>query len=154
VSSDLRLEIELELGELKKQVDQFTELRRKVLVSEPDEIEILAFAAYLHVFYSGMENIFKRIAVHFNETIPRGDSWHINLLRLMKNEGKERPVVISGSFYEILRDYLGFRHFFRNFYTYRLVWSRMKHLVKDSVNTFNQFEAELMNFLKKIETPE
>jgi len=66
---------------LRKQKDFFSELHGRFSATEPNRVEIIACAANVHAMYSGMENIFKRILIHFDEKIIRDDSWHMNLLK-------------------------------------------------------------------------
>ena len=149
--SELRSEIEFEIEELRKQISSFSKL---VSRSIPNGIEIVALAAFLHAFYSGMENIFKRILVHYKETIPHGESWHIELLERMTQGEERRSAVITMQLYKKLIKYLGFRHMFRHSYTFRLDWERMEPLVRDCENTFRKFENEITQFIEKIDEKE
>jgi hypothetical protein len=45
----------------------------------------------LHSFYTGVENIFKRVAVELDGEPVRGDSWHRELLLRMKS-----PTALAG----------------------------------------------------------
>ena len=49
----------------------------------------------LHSFYTGVENIFKRIALEIDGELPSGDYWHRQLLERMTEPGMSRPAVIS-----------------------------------------------------------
>jgi hypothetical protein len=46
----------------------------------PTDIELSALAAVLHSFYTGVENIFKRLAVEVDGQPPQGEAWHRDLL--------------------------------------------------------------------------
>ena len=50
----------------------------------PTEIELSALVATLHSFYTGVENIFKRVTVELDGEPVRGDAWHRELLLRMK----------------------------------------------------------------------
>jgi len=43
---------------------------------------------YLMNFYSGIENILKRISKEYYLTVPKGESWHKELLILSSNPPK------------------------------------------------------------------
>ena len=59
-------------------------LLTKCRTAAPTEIELSALAATLHSFYTGVENIFKRVAVELDGEPVRGDAWHRELLLRMK----------------------------------------------------------------------
>src|SRR6266705_921196 len=80
----------------------------------PTEIELSALAATLHSFYTGVENIFKRVAVELDGETVRGDAWHRDILLRMKTPTTARPVLISNELHDVLLEYLRFRHVFRN----------------------------------------
>lgn len=102
----------------------------------------------LHAFYTGVENILKRITVELGEDLPRGEAWHRQLLNAMARAGRSRPALISESLRDALRPYLEFRHVFRQAYTFQLKWPRMARLVVESEAIFKQFEKELDAFLE------
>jgi len=154
VSSELQSEIEFEIEELRTQITCFSKLREKVSHLIPNDIEIVALAAFLQAFYAGMENIFKRILVHYKEKLPHTESWHIELLERMTQCEEKRSAVITMQLYKKLTKYLGFRHFFRHSYTFRLDWEQMEPLVRDCENTFREFEKEITLFVEKIDEKE
>ena len=73
---DLQEEIELELAQLKTLVESFHPLLAKTKTSVPDTVETVVLAGFLHSFYTGTENIFKRITLHMKGDLPDGASWH------------------------------------------------------------------------------
>jgi len=95
VSPELCSAVSLELAQLERLLTGFAPLRRKVLSTPPDLIEIVALAGYLHSFYNGIENIFKRIAKDFAQTRLRGDLWHRELLTSVAQPTEQRPAVVS-----------------------------------------------------------
>ena len=105
-------------------------------------------AATLHAFYTGLENIFKRLAAELDETPVRGDNWHRELLLRMKSAGPNRPALISPHLYEVLNDYMRFRHVFRNSYSFDLDWRKMAPLVLALAPTFRELESALDEFVK------
>jgi hypothetical protein len=80
----------------------------------PSEIELSALAALLHSFYTGVENIFKRVVVELDGDPVRGDAWHRELLLRMKTPTAHRPALLSEELHDSLNEYLRFRHVFRN----------------------------------------
>ena len=85
--------------------------------------------------------------------LPKGDDWHIQLLRRMTVAvGDRRPPVLSKESGETLAEYLSFRHLFRNIYGFELKWERCRELAKklDAVNgsVIDQFERFIAFLLK------
>ena len=113
----------------------------------PTDIELSALAAALHSFYTGVENIFKRVAVELDGQPPQGDSWHRDLLLRMKAPGPDRPALLSAELHDTLLDYLRFRHVFRNAYSFDLDWQKLSPLVLHWEETFRQLKTALDDFI-------
>lgn len=118
---------------------------RQTLSALPDRplstlspLELAGVAALLHNFYNGMENVLKQVAQAQSFVVPRGDSWHRDLL--LEVAGRK---IISGDLAESLKRYLAFRHFFSHAYALNLFPERMEPLVKDAKTTFRRFEREI-----------
>ena len=122
-------------------------LLSKVHDTPPNEIEISALAATLHSFYTGVENIFKRVAVELDGEAVRGDAWHRELLLRMKTPTTARPVLMSNALHDVLLEYLRFRHVFRNAYSFDLDWRKMSPLVLKLEETLHQLENALEKFV-------
>jgi len=116
--------------------------------TEPTEIELSALAAALHSFYTGAENIFKRVAVEVDREPVSGESWHRDLLRRMKQAGANRPALLSPELHDTLLDYLRFRHVFRNAYSFDLDWQKLSPLVLHLEETFRKLEIALEAFVQ------
>jgi len=114
----------------------------------PNEIELSALAALLHSFYTGVENIFKRVAIELDGEAPRGEAWHRQLLDAMAAPTSLRRALISESLCDNLSEYLAFRHVFRQAYSFDLRWEKMSALVLNCERTFRRLEAELEAFLQ------
>ncbi len=114
-------------------------------------IELSAAAAFLHSFYSGIENLFRRITIELDDELPRSGDWHRQLLRSMAQSTTHRPRVISDEFQQQLKEYLQFRHLFRNIYTFRLSWERMEPLVLGSERLAQALLAELSDFVEAMD---
>lgn len=122
-------------------------LLSKCRESAPTDIELSALAAALHAFYTGVENIFKRVAVELDSQPPQGNAWHRDLLLRMKAPGPDRPALLSAELHDALLDYLRFRHVFRNAYSFDLDWQKLSPLVRQLEETFRQLEAALDEFI-------
>jgi hypothetical protein len=148
VSSETYSEIKLELSSLHKLLDTYCTLLEKVRTLEPNDVELLALAGILHSFYSGLENIFKRIAGDIDGNFVKTGSWHSVLLENMAIPTPKRSAVISEILKKQLQFYLNFRHVFRGAYSYDLNWQKMKSLVLESEEILLLVEKELNEFMK------
>ena len=108
--------------------------------------------ASLYDFYTGIENIFERIARETGEGVPAGESWHKELLTAMTLDiERVRQHVIDNKVASELDEYRRFRHVFRNIYGDELKWDEMKHLADKMPEILKQLEesiSEFCHFLK------
>lgn len=123
---------ELELVQLRRLVGSHQPLIVKVSVTDPDSIELSALSAFLHSFYTGIENVFKQIAIDVDHVRPSAGRWHSELLQMMAAPSPSRPAVISPDLLAKLLGYMGFRHVFRHAYTFDLKWEKMRSLVLEA----------------------
>src|SRR5450759_4095403 len=105
-----------EREQLQRLLSGIQQLLAKCRDTAPTEIELSALAATLHSCYTGVENIFKRVAVELDGEPVRGDAWHRELLQRMKIPTARRPALLPEELHDTLNEYLRFRHVFRNAY--------------------------------------
>jgi hypothetical protein len=148
VSDKLRKHINVELEQINRLIEDHRSLLAKCVSEEPTTIELSALAYLLHSFYLGIENIFTRIAKHFDSGLPSGEAWHRQLLDSMAIESDDRASVLSQDLYETLGEYLAFRHVFRLSYSFHLQWEKMSGLVLNCEATMRRFETEIKTFLR------
>lgn len=151
MSDKLRKQIETELLLLRQLLSVHQPLVEKCAGGvAPTVIETSALAAMLHSFYTGMENIFKRVTIAEDRDLPRGSDTHRELLDLMSKPGVNRPAVISSQLHEQLKEYLRFRHRFRHCYSYLMEWTKMSALVLSCPTVMASIEKELGLFLQRL----
>ena len=73
-----------EREQLQRLLSGIQSLLARCRVTAPTEIELAALAATLHSFYTGVENVFKCLALDLDGEPVRGDAWHRDLLLRMK----------------------------------------------------------------------
>ncbi len=151
MSPELKEEVEMELAMLRQHLDAFASARSQATVRPPDTVAKAALGAMLHGFYGGVENLFKRIALHCDGGPPQGVGSHAALLALMAQARPTRPPAISGSLAADLREFMRFRHVFRNAYTNELRWRDMAGLVSACPNVLSRLQNEIGVFLKSFE---
>jgi hypothetical protein len=147
MSAKLAAYIDVELAQLRQLLAEHSPLLRLVRTTPPDGIERSALAAMLHSFYTGIENLFKRIAIECDGGPPAGSAWHRALLDSMATATAARPAVLSPALHSRLTEYLQFRHVFRQAYAFQLRWEKMQALVGDCETTLAGFESELRKWL-------
>lgn len=131
VLDELREQIDVDLIQLRRSVAALAPVLEKVRNTPPDTVEIMALAAMLHSFYTGLEGIFKRVHLALYGNVPTGEFSHAKLLDAMIVPGPSWPAVISGELRDVLRGYLQFRHVFRHAYSHELKWKYMASLVAE-----------------------
>lgn len=151
--SPLISEIKAERRNLSNIVEEMENLTNQ-LDDEPTGLELRAAGSILHDYYTGLEKIFRLIALESDGNLPSGEEWHKRLLDRMAVEVEDlRPPVIDESLKEQLSEYLRFRHVFRHIYGFELKWARCKPLV-DRLPKMHQELAhrldEFQNFLREI----
>ena len=69
---DVEEQVAVEQAEIDQLFEAYQAAISKSLQMEPDFIELSALATMLHSFYTGIENIFKRVALEIDGDIPSG----------------------------------------------------------------------------------
>ena len=147
VSAELQRYFETERRQINRLIDEYRPLLARLAAREPDGIERSALAAMLHSFYTGVENIFKRIATASDGGLPDGRNWHRDLLASMARPGAHRPAALSQAARLALRPYLDFRHVFRHGYGFDLQWEKMSGLVRGCEETWRLVQKDLAEFM-------
>jgi hypothetical protein len=143
--------IESEIKRIEKLIENYVHLLKKVKTKKPDFIELGSLAMLLHSFYNGLENVFTCIAKEIDGKMPKGETWHSQLLeQMIKPTGKRTQAVLSNDTYKDLEEYLGFRHFSRHAYAFDLEWQLMKDLVKRIEDVKKRTLDEIKLFISKI----
>lgn len=142
----LKSDIERELRQLDKLAAECSQALGE-LVGVPSALELRGVASILHDFYCGVERIFERIATELDGELPHGQDWHVQLLERMTAPVESvRPQVIGSDMATTLREYLRFRHLFRNVYGFELRWERLRVLAKDAGSVLDRFKGEMRAF--------
>jgi len=146
VWADVKEQVTIEQAQIDQLFLAYQSVIDKSLQETPDFIELSALATMLHSFYTGVENIFKRIALKIDGHLPSGFASHSELLTIMSRPTPRRPSVVSETLRIHLSAYLSFRHVFRHAYSFQLEWDKMRDLVSQSEATWRQLETELNQF--------
>lgn len=106
--------------------------------------ELAAMATFIHNCYNGVENILKRVLSFRNIEMKDTPTWHKDILKSSLD-----IEVISIDLYNILTNYLSFRHFFVHAYSFALKWDDMKPLVEGIEETLIKFESAINDHINK-----
>lgn len=146
----LASDIKIELENLSRIVFEMNELLKETN-NNSKNIRIRAAGSILHDYYCGVEKIFKRIAINIDESLPQSLDWHKQLLNQMGNAFEnKRNAVIDENITVMLKEYLTFRHLFRNIYGFKLSWERIESLCIKLNNIHKKVLESIENFLNKL----
>jgi hypothetical protein len=114
---------------------------------EDKDSHLRAIAGGVHGIYTGIEKILKVIVRYFDNELPTGADWHVQLLLRAKypNEGL-RPAVISEGTFRSLDSLRGFRHIFRGMYQTNLIPERTIDRANEILQAFASFSEDLKRF--------
>ena len=107
--------IELEFHQIKAEEEiilLLNEIRRK---SGLDKIQLRAAASSLHSIYNGIERILFIILKGKRIIVSQNSRWHLELL-----EKTAEAELLPEEIIEILKEYMGFWHFFRHSYGFMI----------------------------------
>lgn len=147
MSPELRALIDEHRARLRRLLAEHSDLFTELGSKEPTLIEREAAATSLHSFYTGVEFIMRSIAEAFDGGLVKTSAWHVALLEAMRKPTARRAALLSPAVADRLREYMLFRHRFRNLYSFELEWTLMKPLVLGLDAMLVDFEAELGGFL-------
>ena len=139
--ADLKDKIEAEYENIERLINELPSYDRLPFLGF---LELAGVATLLHNFYNGVENIIKLILKDRNISLPKGESWHKELLNLAKaHEIISEPTLVQ------LGEYLAFRHFFSHAYALDLYADKLEPLVEKINEVYQNFKKEITQFLEK-----
>jgi hypothetical protein len=151
--ADLRAEINVELAAMQIIVDELVALQRDLSEREPTLREIAAASGFMAQFYTGVENILKRICRHSGVVLPTGDTWHVDLFQYFCSPPHpDLPALFDDSLASQMAPYRRFRHVVFRGYAFQLDWERMAAGVAGVQDVFEQFKGSLAGYLRALET--
>lgn len=135
--NELREQIAIELEALELTVEELLTLQRDLAGKEATVREKTAAAAFLAQFYTGIENILKRISQYNGVPLPTGDTWHIELFkRFCTPSHPQLPILFDPSLASMFSSYRRFRHVVFHGYGFQIDWSRMEEGISNITPVF------------------
>ena len=141
--------IQQELDDLSRIANR-AERAMKAARQRPQDLDLYLDSAVLnlHDYYAGLERIFQQIGTTVDGHIPKGSSWHRDLLQQMQTEiNNVRPPVLSKEAGQLLDEFLRFRHVVRNIYAFNFDAERVQRLVEQMQPTLKRVRLELLTFI-------
>ena len=133
-ADELKADIAIEFDALRQVVNELEALRRDVAGREPTVREKTAAAAFLAQFYSGLENILKRLSRFHGVELPAGENWHLDLFKRFCPPGQPPlPKLFDEALARQLGPFRRFRHVVHHGYGFQIEWDRMREGL-DQVN--------------------
>ncbi len=140
----LREEISIQLEYLDATVDEIKALQIDLESRQPTVRELAASAKFLADFYTGIENILKRICRCCDVEMPTGDDWHAELFaRFCRPTFENLPVVFDDDRRKSFAKYRQFRHVVRQGYTMQLDWELMAEGLENIGDVYAAFKSKL-----------
>ena len=111
-----------------------------------------SIALNLHSFYSAIERLFELIARYVDRSVPKGETWHRDLLQQMAKDMLDlRPAVIGEDSILALDELRRFRHVVVNIYTINLMPEKMIKLIMIVKDTWPDIRSELLAFAELLD---
>ncbi|MFH0926517.1 MAG: hypothetical protein V1872_12965 [bacterium] len=149
---EMREELNIELGLMEGTVKELKALNNELSQCNPTIREKTAAAAFLAQFYNGVENILKRIVRFYEVSLPKGDTWHIDLFQLFCEPSTHPlPVLFNEEMTNLLAPYRKFRHVVYHGYGFQLEWERMKPGIEKIEEVFFKFKGIVSSYLKSLD---
>ncbi|MEW6615676.1 MAG: hypothetical protein AB1401_09450 [Thermodesulfobacteriota bacterium] len=150
-SEELREEIAIELENIETVLRELSILYEDVKGREASVREKTAASAFLAQFYTGIENILKRISRFYNVPLPSGEMWHVELFkRFCEPSFPSLPALFDGFLSSGLAPYRKFRHVVHHGYGFQLEWERMAEGIKNANVVYVRFKARLEKYIESL----
>ncbi len=150
-AEELKAEIAIEFDALQQVVHELQSLRRDLADREPTVREKTAAAAFLAQFYSGIENILKRLSRFHGVPLPGGDNWHLDLFKRFCAPGQPPlPVVFDEALARQIGPFRRFRHVVHHGYGFQIDWDRMREGVGHVADVMVNFKERIQAHLETI----
>jgi hypothetical protein len=147
---ELREDVLDEEKAIEDAIIRLLEVRSKFDPQKKDYSVEPAMGTYLMNFYNGVENILKRISKEYYQTMPKGESWHKELLLLSANPPQGKFALFNQQILERLHSYRNFRHRFVSGYGFQLNGEKMLDLISIIQSLWDDIKKAISEFWDKI----
>lgn len=150
-AEELKAEITIELEAMRQLAAELDSLSRDVAGREPTVRERTAAAAFLAQFYTGVENILKRLSRFHGAMLPSGENWHFDLYKRFCLPGHPPlPVLFDDELSARISPFRRFRHVVHHGYGFQIEWDRMREGVIHAADVMAKFRECVQTHLATI----
>ncbi len=135
---------------IEETLERLYEVRHNFNYQKKDWVTEPAMGTYLMNFYNGIENILKRISKKYYLTMPKGESWHKELLILSFNPPEGKIPVFNQDMLSRLHPYRNFRHRFISGYGFQLKGEKMLELIDNIESLWIDIKRAISEFWDKL----
>ena len=147
----IREEISIQLEMMDATICEIKAIQADLTSRQPTVREKAAAAAFLADFYTGVENILKRISCCYGIPMPVGDDWHVELFGRFCEPGVQGlPVIFDAELKKAIAKYRQFRHVVRHGYAMQLDWERMAEGVRGVDAAYAAFKSKLRVLIRRL----
>lgn len=148
---ELKEEIAIEIENIETVLRELSTLHEDAKRREVSVREKTAASAFLAQFYSGIENILKRISLYSNVPLPSGEIWHVELFRrFCEPSFPLLPILFDESLSSDLAPYRKFRHVVHHGYGFQLDWERMTEGIDRVNGIYQRLKIRIENYLESL----
>lgn len=141
-------EIKTELESLEIVIIEITNILLDYRTLSPDNRVKTALGSFLAQFYTGVENILKKIVKANGQNLPKSENWHLELFKAFCNPpGDKLPLLFDEELEKKMANFRRFRHVVFHGYGFRLEWEIMLEGSSQLEGTFKKFKLELIKYL-------
>jgi hypothetical protein len=143
--------VEVEYENLEKIITEIKQGYSNLINIEPTMMEKAAMAHYLMSLYNGIENILKNLCKYHKVPLPKGEFYHIELLKLFSSsQDSILPELISENIRLEIHELRKFRHIVRQGYAFNFEWKRIKEGISSIHIIFQKFKQNLDNHIESL----
>ncbi|MEW6685174.1 MAG: hypothetical protein AB1393_03085 [Candidatus Edwardsbacteria bacterium] len=147
---ELREDVLDEQKAIEETLEKLSKVRSQFSPSIRDYSTEPAMGTYLMNFYNGIENIIKRITKEYYLIMPKGESWHRELLFLSCNPPEDKIPIFRHGIVEKLQPYRNFRHRFVSGYGFQLKGEKMLDLIDNIDSLWAEIKKDISDFFDKL----
>jgi hypothetical protein len=144
----LAIKIRFAIEEIDRELAELDLLYKYAQHKDLDKIYTLAAAGALHGLYTGIESIFKMVQASYYGSAQNNRSWHHELLISVSHPLDNMRPLISLSSVEMLKEFLSFRHFYRNHYSSMLDPSQVREKLLRFPAVWEAVKNEIEQFME------
>lgn len=143
-------DVQDEVDNIEQVVTDLLRLRTTVDPNLIDNTQKAAFGAFVMNFYTGIENIIKRISKEYYHKMPTGASWHKELLLQACNPSSDKIPIFTKDLISRLNPYRGFKRLFVSGYGFKLEWDLMSALLDNIKPLWSEIKKAISEFFERL----